>query len=37
MSWVQVTYDVTLSNVTSVNNLLLSSNFKNSTVESHVL
>ena len=37
MSWVQVTYDITLSNVTSVNNLLLSSNFKNHTVESHVL
>ena len=37
MSWVQVTYDVTLSNVTSVNNLLLNSNFKNPTIESHVL
>ena len=37
MSWIQVTYDVTLSYVTSVNNLLLNSNFKKSTVESHVL
>ena len=37
MSWVHIIFSVTLSNVTSTNNLLLNSYFKNSTVELHVL
>ena len=37
MSWVQVTPGVTLSNITSLNNLLLNSYFENPTVELHVL
>ena len=37
MGWIQVIYNVTLSNITSVNNLLLNSNFKNPIIESHVL
>ena len=35
--WVQVTPGVTLSNVTPLNNLLLSSYFENLTVKLHVL
>ena len=37
MSYVQVTPDVTLNNVTPLNNLLLNSYFENPTVELHVL
>ena len=37
MGWVQVTYGVTLSNVTSSNNLLLNSYFMNFTVKLHIL
>ena len=33
----KVTFGVTLSNVTPLNNLLLNSYFKNSTIELHVL
>ena len=32
MNWVQITLDVTLNNITPLNNLLLNSNFKNFTV-----
>ena len=35
--WVQVTFDVTLKNVTPTNNLLLNSNFENPTVGSHFI
>ena len=37
MGWIQVTPNVTLNNVTPLNNLLLNSYFKNSTVGLHVL
>ena len=37
MDWVQVTLGVTLSDVTSPNNLLFNSYFENPTVELHVL
>ena len=37
MGWVQVTLDITLSNVIPPNNLLLNSYFENPTVELHVL
>jgi len=36
-SWIQVTLGITLSNITSSNNLSLNSYFKNSAVELHVL
>ena len=35
--WIQVTLDITLSNVTPPNNLLLNSYFENLTVALHVL
>ena len=37
MGWVQVTFDVTLSNVTPPNNLLLNKYFENPTVKLHIL
>ena len=37
MGWVQITFGITLSNVTPPNNLLLNSYFENSTVELYVL
>ena len=37
MGWIQVTSNVTLNNVTPLNNLLLNSYFENSTIELHVL
>ena len=37
MSWVQVTLDVILSNITPPNNLLLNKYFENPTVELHVI
>ena len=37
MGWVQVTSSVTLSNVTTPNNLLLNSYFENLTVGLHIL
>ena len=35
--WIQVTPDVTLNNVTLLNNLLLNSYFENPTVKLHIL
>ena len=35
--WIQVTPDITLSNVTISNNLLMNLYFENSTIELHVL
>ena len=37
MGWIQVTPNVTLNNVTPLNNLLMKLYFKNSTVGLHVL
>ena len=37
MIWLQVTHDVTLSNITPLNNLLMNIYFKNSTAGLHVL
>ena len=37
MGWVQITFGITLSNVTPPNNLLLNSYFENSTIELHIL
>ena len=37
MSWVQITLNVTLNNITPLNNLLLNSCFENPTIELHVL
>ena len=37
MGWVQVILGVILNSVTPLNNLLLNSYFKNSTIELHVL
>ena len=36
IGWIQVTPDVTLSNVTSPNNLLMNLHFENSTIGLHV-
>ena len=37
MSWIQITLNVTLSNITLLNNLLLNSYFENPTIELYVL
>ena len=37
MGWVQVTSNITSSNVTILNNLLMNLYFENSTIELHVL
>ena len=37
MGWVQITFGITLSNVTPPNNLLLNSYFENLTIELHIL
>ena len=37
MGWVQITFGITLSNVTPPNNLLLNSYFENPTIELHIL
>ena len=37
MSWVHVIFSVTLSNVTSTNNLLYNLYFENLTIELHIL
>ena len=37
VGWVQVTPNVTLSNITLPNNLLLNSYFENPTIELHIL